>query len=166
MKKHFNKFILVLSLLFIVPTCALADSRPFLLVNLPDDSQMIENVEFDDGDFVQTYQLGGGAHITLLRYGNSDITLTSLVESEWPGAYSSSSVELPNLNEATATKFLVEEDNSLLHVLLVTAHAGQDVLVLEAVYPDHLGEEQINDMINTLVSSLSISTSQSSDTLG
>lgn len=39
--------------------CAWAEEAPVLLVQLPEDAQMVENVAFDDGDFVQTYQLNG-----------------------------------------------------------------------------------------------------------
>ena len=52
--------------------CAWAEEAPVLLVQLPEDAQMVENVAFDDGDFVQTYQLNGGAYVQLLRYGDME----------------------------------------------------------------------------------------------
>lgn len=73
--------------LLMLLTCAWAEdasSRAVLLVQLPEDAQMIENVEFEDGDFIQTYQLSGGAHVQLLRYAGFDMTLDELVQSDWP----------------------------------------------------------------------------------
>ncbi len=48
---------------------------------------MVENVAFDDGDFVQTYQLNGGAYVQLLRYGEYEhVPSADLVAGDWPGA--------------------------------------------------------------------------------
>ena len=43
-------------LLFVLPALALAEA-PVLLAQLPESAQMVENVEFEGGDFIQTAQL-------------------------------------------------------------------------------------------------------------
>ena len=71
MKKGFFALLLAVCML---PALALATGS-VLMVELPQDAQMVENVEFDDGDFIQTYQLSGGARVQLLRYASFDMTL-------------------------------------------------------------------------------------------
>ena len=70
--------------LLVLPALALSEG-PVLLLELPQDAQMVENVQFDDGDFIQTCQLSGGARVQLVRYGAFDMTLDELVASEWVG---------------------------------------------------------------------------------
>ena len=53
--------LLTLALLLVGAAFADENDAPVLLVQLPEDAQMVENVAFDDGDFIQTYQLSGGA---------------------------------------------------------------------------------------------------------
>lgn len=72
--------------------------RSVLLVQLPEDAQMIENIEFEDGDFIQTYQLSGGARVQLLRYADFDMTLEELVQSEWTGATDVSAVDISSIS--------------------------------------------------------------------
>ena len=77
-------FFALLALALLLPAAALGDG-PVLLVHLPQDAQMVENIAFDDGDFIQTYQLSGGANVQLLRYQAFDMTIDDLVASEWTG---------------------------------------------------------------------------------
>ena len=74
--------------------CAWAEEAPVLLVQLPEDAQMVENVAFDDGDFVQTYQLNGGAYVQLLRYGDMSMSIGDLIAGDWAGATSVQDMEL------------------------------------------------------------------------
>lgn len=70
-------------LLFVLPALALADA-PVLLMDLPESAQMVENVEFEGGDFIQTYQLEGGVTVQLLRYAGFAMTMDELIASDWP----------------------------------------------------------------------------------
>ena len=79
--------------------CAWAEEAPVLLVQLPEDAQMVENVAFDDGDFVQTYQLNGGAYVQLLRYGDMSMSIGDLVAGDWAGATSVQDMELSSLKK-------------------------------------------------------------------
>ena len=65
-------FAVMLAVLLLMPALALAQGS-VLMVELPQDAQMVENVAFDDGDFIQTYQLAGGASVQLLRYAAFDM---------------------------------------------------------------------------------------------
>lgn len=77
------KTALLALMLLALPTLSLADA-PVLLVDLPESAQMMENVEFDNGDFIQTYQLDGGATVQLLRYSGFAMTVDELIASDWP----------------------------------------------------------------------------------
>ena len=70
-------------LLFVLPSLALADA-PVLLAQRPESAQMVENVEFEGGDFIQTYQLEDGATVQLLRYTGFAMTMDELIASDWP----------------------------------------------------------------------------------
>ena len=76
MKKSVKKLLgaLLLGAALLLPALALADG-PVLLVELPEDAVMVENVTFEDGDFIQSYQLAGGSQVQLLRYARFDMTL-------------------------------------------------------------------------------------------
>jgi len=77
------KCVFLLMLLLVLPVLAFADA-PVLLVELPESAQMVENVEFDGGDFIQTYQLEDGVSVQLLRYTGFGMTIEELVASDWP----------------------------------------------------------------------------------
>ena len=63
----------VLALMLTGAAFADQENAPVMLVKLPEDAQMVENVAFDDGDFIQTYQLSGGAYVaSALRAGGRD----------------------------------------------------------------------------------------------
>lgn len=77
------KTALMLLALIVLPVLALADA-PVLLVDLPQSAQMVENVEFENGDFIQTYQLDTGVTVQLLRYTGFAMTIDELIASDWP----------------------------------------------------------------------------------
>ena len=51
-----------LLLLLLLPVIALAEG-PVLTTSLPENVQLIENVEFEDGDFIRTYRMEDGATV-------------------------------------------------------------------------------------------------------
>ena len=77
------KMAFALLLLLLLPLLVLADA-PVLLVQLPENAQMVENVEFDGGDFIQTYQLEDGVTVQLLRYTGFSMAIEDLIASDWP----------------------------------------------------------------------------------
>jgi len=74
--------VLALSMLLMLPALPVLAEGPVLLVELPEDAVLTESVEFEDGDFIQSYQMGG-AQAQLLRYADFDMTLADLVASDW-----------------------------------------------------------------------------------
>ena len=82
MKK--NGLLAALFALLLLPALVLAEG-PALMTSLPEDALLVENVEFEDGDFIRTYQIADGATVQMLRYGAFDMTLDDLAEGEWTG---------------------------------------------------------------------------------
>ncbi len=80
---RFLKAALLALMLFALPGLALADA-PVLLVDLPEDAQMVENVAFEGGDFIQTYQTASGVTVQLIRYSGYEATIEDLIASDWP----------------------------------------------------------------------------------
>lgn len=150
------------AVLLMLLTCAWAEdvsSRAVLLVQLPEDAQMIENVEFENGDFIQTYQLSGGAHVQLLRYASFDMTLDELVQSDWPGAEHVVPLDLTAVggNNATGVRLTyAEAEQEPVSVTLVLVTVGQDTLVYQAVYPTSLGEEQIESAVKKMLDTMDV----------
>ena len=115
---------------------------------------MVENVAFDDGDFVQTYQLNGGAYVQLLRYGDMSMSIGDLVAGDWAGATSVQDMELDQIGGCAASGVRLnydEDGQDALRVSLVLVTAGKATLVYQAVYPQKLGEEQIDATVDQMV---------------
>lgn len=155
MKKAFALLLMTVLLMF---GSALADG-PVLLVQLPQDAQMVENIEFDDGDFIQTYQLSGGANVQLLRYQAFDMTLEDLVESEWVGCTSVRNLSVENVGgyPASGLRLAYEEvGQDALDVTLLIVDADGCKLVYEAVFPQALGDEQISATVQMMLDSMDV----------
>ncbi|MBQ8094933.1 MAG: hypothetical protein IJ242_15380 [Clostridia bacterium] len=167
-RQKFSICFLLSMMLLIASGFAYAENfdRPLLFLNLPEDAQMIENVQFDDGDFIQTYQLNGSAHITLLRYTDFNMSIQDLMASEWEGAAAIASLGIPQISgqqtEGVRFKYADSDSNSLL-ITIVTVKAGQDTLIFEAVYPVQNGEDQVNAIVDQIIDSMSVVTMSNSD---
>ena len=156
MKKLVMMMTMMLALL--MGANALADG-PVLMVELPEDAQMIENVQFEDGDFIQTYQLSGGASVQLVRYASFDMTLGDLFASEWVGATDVRELGVSEISgyPAQGLRFAYQEEGQeALDVTLAVIDAGE-TLVFTAVYPQALGTAQIDAQIEAMLSSMSVS---------
>ena len=157
--KKILMWLTVLALMLTGMAFAEQEDAPVLLVQLPEDAQMVENVAFDDGDFIQTYQLSGGAYVQLLRYAQADVTLDGLVAGDWPGATNIQSMLLETVGGCAAQGLMlnVEPDGEeAVRVALVLVSADHCTLVYQAVYPQKLGEEQINDAVQHMVDSMDV----------
>ena len=151
--KKILMWLTVLALMLTGMAFAEQEDAPVLLVQLPEDAQMVENVAFDDGDFIQTYQLSGGAYVQLLRYAQGDVTLDGLVAGDWPGATDIQSMALETVGGYAAKG---PDGEEAVRVALVLVSADHCTLVYQAVYPQKLGEEQINDAVQHMVDSMDV----------
>ena len=144
--------------LLVLPALALSEG-PVLLLELPQDAQMVENVQFDDGDFIQTYQLSGGARVQLLRYGAFDMTLDELVASEWVGCTNAQDLALGSVGGYPASGLRLhdqEDGQDALDVTVVLVHAEGATLVFEAVFPQALGDAQIRALVDGMIDSMDV----------
>ena len=146
-------FAVLLAAVLLVPALAFAQGS-VLMVELPEDAQMVENVAFDDGDFIQTYQLGGTS-VHLLRYTAFDMTLEELVQSEWTDARDISALALSSVGSCTASGVRLSaggEGAELVDVTIIVADYGEGKLVFEAVVPktDAQGAAAVQKMIDTM----------------
>ncbi len=152
---------MLLALLLATPALASPTlaSASVLMLELPQDAQMVENVEFDDGDFIQTYQLSGGASVQLLRYATMDLTLGDLIASEWIGCTDVRELSLGEVDGCAAEglRFAYQEDGQeALEVALIVVSAPDGKLVWQAVYPAALGEGQIDADVQAMIDSLGV----------
>jgi len=148
MKKMFAA---LMALLLLIPALALAQGS-VLMVELPQDAQMVENVAFDDGDFIQTYQLPGGASVQLLRYAAFDMSLGELFASEWVGATDVRELGVTQVGgyPAQGLRFIYDEEGqAALDVTLVVVDAGE-TLVMSAVFPAGSADAQIQAMLDSM----------------
>ena len=148
---------MLLTIVLMLPAMALAQGA-VLLVELEQDAQLVENVAFDDGDFIKTFQLSGGAQVQLLRYASFDMTLGDLFASEWIGATDVRELGVSEIG-GYATQGLrfayQEEGQQALDVTLIVVDAPQ-TLVFTAVYPQELGTDAIDSAVEAMVSSMTI----------
>ena len=141
----------VLAALLLVPALALAQGS-VLMVELPQDAQMVEDVAFDDGDFIRTYQLPGGAQVQLLRYAAFDMTLGDLFASEWVGATDVRELGIAEVggHPAQGLRFSYQEEGQqTLDVALVVVDAGE-TLVFSAVFPAGSADAQLDAMLGSM----------------
>lgn len=145
-------------LAMMIPALALA-SGPVLQVGLPQDAQRIENVVFDDGDFIRTYQLSGGANVRLLRYQAFDMTIEDLVTSEWVGCTDVRNIQVESVGGYPAAGLRLayaEEGQDALDVTILTVDADGSTLVYEAVFPQALGSGQIEATVQMMIDSMDV----------
>ena len=150
--------VLVMLMALLLPAAALA-AGPVLLVDLPQDAQMIENIAFDDGDFIQTYQLSGGANVQLLRYQAFDMTLGDLIASEWAGCTDvrEAAVTAVGAYPAHGLRFSYQQEGGdALDVTLILVEADGATLVFEAVFPAVLGDAQISAAVEQMIASMGV----------
>ena len=159
MKKMRAALVLVLCMLV---SCAMAEG-PRLMVELPDDALMIESFEFDDGDFVQTYQLPDGVRVQMLRYASFDMTLEELAEGEWTGYSEAQRLELGEIGGCPAQAMRLTDEQGSVIVYTMMAKAKEQTLIFQAVFPKALGEERISADINAWLGTMRVSNTESEE---
>ena len=156
---------ILMALLMLLPVTVCAQGA-VLLVELEQGAQMIENIAFEDGDFIQTYQLAGGAQVQLLRYASFDMTLGDLFASEWVGATDVHELGVSEVGgyPAQGLRFAYQDEGQeALDVTLAVIDAGE-TLGFTAVYPQALGTAQIDASVQAMIQSMTVSTEEITDT--
>lgn len=121
---------LVLALL---PAWAMADDA-VLLVELPESAQQVENVSFEDGDFVQSYQLEDGSMVMLLRYGEMNMTAEELAASDWAENEGVTPGTIAQIDGYPAQHVVVrmrDETGSAFDVNLILVSTGDATLIMQ-----------------------------------
>ena len=146
-----KKLLCALLLCALLWPCAALGDGPLLLVELPEDAVCVENVEFEDGDFIQSYQLAGGSQVQLLRYSSFDMTLEELAKSDWPDCEIAQTLDIRHVGGCPAggLRLTGGEDGSLA-VTLVLVDAGAYTLIFSAVGPQGADEQAVKTMLSTL----------------
>lgn len=152
---------LMLSLL--IPALCRADG-PVLQVDLPEGAQMVEDVRFEDGDFIKTYHLEGGATVQLLRYAAFDMTLPELAEGEWSGYRDARDIDLAALEGAQGMRFVCKQEDESYDVTLVLVPCEGQMLLFQAIYPQQTGgQAAIDEAVQAMLDSLSLLESEPTD---
>jgi len=150
-----KRFAMLVLALLLTATAALADGA-VLLVELPQDAQMVEDIQFDDGDFIQTYQ-ANGMMVQLLRYAAFDMTLDELIGSEWAGAQNVTALALESVGGYPASGVQLDcaqEGQGVQNVTIVRVDTGDGVLVFEAVAAQ--GDAAAAQAVEAMLASMSV----------
>lgn len=135
-----------------------APADPVLLVELPETAQIIEDVAFEDGDFIQTYQIDGGATVQLLRYASFDMTLEELAESERTGHGEIETLPLTQTGgyPAQGIRFAWTQEDAAVDVTMVQVSVGEQTLLLQAVFPQEMGRDAIDALLKPMLDSMDV----------
>ena len=138
------------ALALLIPALAAADG-PVLLVELPEEALVIEDVQFEDGDFIQTYQLDG-ATVQLLRYAAFDMTLAELAEADWTGYVPGEALAIEAVGgyPAEGMRLRYGEGSEAVDVALVLVHADGQTLIFQAVTNAGADGAQVQAMLDSL----------------
>lgn len=153
---------LVLALALFIGASALADG-PVLMVELPENAAMVENFEFEDGDFVQTYQIPGGVTVQILRYAAFDMTLEELMEGEWAGYTAAEKLDMDSIDGYPAQgmhlTYVQESEGSgqEMSVYTMMLEVQKQKLIFQAVFPKSLGDARIEADMQTWMDSMTVS---------
>ena len=124
----------VLLLLMLMPVMALAEG-PVLETSLPENAQLVENVEFEDGDFIRTYQMEDSTTVQMLRYSAFDMTLDDLAEGEWTGYTAREELELSALDgyPAEGVHLMTGDVENGFDVFIVLVRVQEQTLIFQPV---------------------------------
>lgn len=139
-----------------------------LLVEIPESAQMIEDVKFDDGDFIQTYQLENGGTVQLLRYAQFDMTLDDLVEGEWVGYSQKQEMSLDQVSNypAQGVELVMDGENGSLRVYVVMVEAEGQSLIFQAIFPPEIEEEVAQQQMDDWLESLTVNSAENAAVVG
>lgn len=140
-----------LLLVLLLPVMALAES-PVLETTLPESAQLIENVEFEDGDFIRTYRMEDGATVQMLRYGSFDMTLDDLAEGEWTGYTARETLNLSALDgyHAEGVHLIAGEAEHELNVYIVLVRVQEQTLIFQTVLGRDADLTQVQEWLSDM----------------
>ena len=149
MKK--NGLLAALFALLLLPALVLAEG-PALMTSLPEDALLVENVEFEDGDFIRTYHIADGATVQMLRYGAFDMTLDDLAEGEWTGYTAKEPLALGALDgyPAEGVHLMLGEAERTMDVYIVLVYAQNRTLIYQAVLGEGADLTQAQEWLSNL----------------
>ena len=153
---------LVLALALLLGANALAEG-PVLMVELPENAVMVENFEFEDGDFVQTYQIPDGVTVQILRYAAFDMTLEELTEGEWAGYTAAEKLDMDQIDGYPAKGMHLtyvqdgEGGKQEMSVYTMMLEVQEQKLIFQAVFPKSLGDAQIEADMHMWMDSMTVS---------
>jgi hypothetical protein len=135
-----------------------------ILVDLPEETVMTELVEFENGDFIQTFQLPYGGTAQILRYQEFDLTLEELAQGEWTGYTSMERLDTRGMDsfvkEAIHLKMKQDETTGTpgcdVYIVLAETKKLEQIHIFQAVFPSELGEAQIKEEIGKMLDSINI----------
>lgn len=153
---------LMLALALLLGANALAEG-PVLMVELPENAVMVENFEFEDGDFVQTYQIPGGITVQILRYAAFDMTLEELTEGEWAGYTTAEKLDMDQIDGYPAKGMHLtyvqdgEGGKREMSVYTMMLEVQEQKLIFQAVFPKSVGDAQIEADMHMWMDSMTVS---------
>lgn len=159
MKKMLMAFALTLTLMI----GGAAAEGPVLMVELPEEALMIESFEFDDGDFVQSYQLPDGVRVQMLRYASFDMTLEELAEGEWTGYREAQKLDIGEIGGCPAQGMRLTDEQGSVIVYTMMVSAQEQTLIFQAVFPKALGEKRIKEDMDAWLSNMRVSYMESEE---
>lgn len=151
--KRMKKFAAALLGLTLLSAGAMAEG-PVLRADLPESAQRIESVAFENGDFIETYQLEGGATVQMLRYAEFDMTLDELIEGEWTGYTGKETLELSDVDgcPAQGVHLTADEEGRKLDVYVVLIDAQGQTLIFQTVFADQSEDDarQVQEWLDSM----------------
>lgn len=160
-----KKIVLLFALLLtLFCSLSLADG-PVLCFTLPENAIMIENVDFGDGEFIETYQLPDGTVVQNLRFMTDTLTLDELIIGDWATCSAVADGEISEISGCPAESRTVTQridaqgypaasaqDAGVgeIHIELVAAHPQGCTLVMQIILPEGADEQTAKSILNSL----------------
>ena len=155
MKKYLAA--MLVSGIMMLPFYALSEGM-VLMVELPEDAQMVENIAFEDGDFIQTYQLNEGVKVQILRYESLGMTLEEMAYGEWAGYKHSEKMAITEIDgyPAEGIRLEYEEEGNKLTVYLLMMDVQGQKLIFQAMFGGEMDAQQMDESMNAWINTMTI----------
>ena len=148
-----KRIIPVLLGLLLLLSCAVAEGH-HLTVELPTDARKVEDVTFEDGDRIETWQLSGGASIQILEF-RGPASLSDMIGA-WDAPASVADIPVPRVDgrPSQGIRFLSTEGDTDYSVTVLRITEERNTYFFETVFPQRLGDEQIDAIVDSMIRSL------------
>ena len=133
-----------------------------ILIDLPEGTLMTEFVEFEDGDYIQTFQLPCGGTVQILRYAQFNMTLEELAEGEWTGYVELEAIDTEGMDrliqEGIRLKTNADQQSGSraydVYILRAESASPDQIHLLQAVFPSELGEARVVEEVSSILDSI------------